>query len=586
VAAIDNGDERYYAYADSTGGGIYYRDSNGKMIGSVRAYFTGLPNVWSRYVFMAVTILSIAVFFVPNLLLHRSRQRLGFFHRGMCVLLAWLMFISPEMWNQLSEASVNYSEIKVSSWGKSHREVIYEYDDNGSVIQKVTNDDWDGDIEIIGYTYDLANRLVKVITEDGFTGNKHIVEYEYNDEGIRVKSHSYDILWNESLDNEKTAVHLTDSYNHTGYSQTLEEETETIDYISGVPQTPVTQVRTYFIGDDCLAHKTNGNTQYLLYDGHGSTRQLATYSGSDVSSNQNFSYDGYGVFLQSRDLTESTVRVLEQPTSLLYAGEHFDFNAQQYYNRARWYNPLIGLFNQVDPYAGNLHDPQSLHKYLYCHANPVNGIDPSGQFFTAIGILTTITIVIRITALVGLAMLCMSEPFLVFGYTGLSYLKITTRGVTKDNKTYSVTLHKPEDFIAELEKVQKAKETIMFFEYMGHGFGGEEDALGTTERGWGLAIGKEGGGFVRGPHPDPRLAQDTYGLIFFDNYVDLIKNVFSPTAIIELEACYSAFDQNAIAYKFKRTLPKSSVYGYTNKAYPFPITGVREALPIGRIEVY
>ena len=33
----------------------------------------------------------------------------------------------------------------------------------------------------------------------------------------------------------------------------------------------------------------------------------------------------------------------------------------------------------MDPYAGSPQDPQSLHKYLYCHANPVNGIDPSGK---------------------------------------------------------------------------------------------------------------------------------------------------------------------------------------------------------------
>jgi hypothetical protein len=34
----------------------------------------------------------------------------------------------------------------------------------------------------------------------------------------------------------------------------------------------------------------------------------------------------------------------------------------------------------VDPYAGNRREPQSLHKYLYCHGDPVNNIDPSGQF--------------------------------------------------------------------------------------------------------------------------------------------------------------------------------------------------------------
>jgi len=37
----------------------------------------------------------------------------------------------------------------------------------------------------------------------------------------------------------------------------------------------------------------------------------------------------------------------------------------------------------MDPFAGNNQDPQSLHKYLYVHNNPVNGIDPTGQFSIA-----------------------------------------------------------------------------------------------------------------------------------------------------------------------------------------------------------
>lgn len=72
---------------------------------------------------------------------------------------------------------------------------------------------------------------------------------------------------------------------------------------------------------------------------------------------------------------------------MLYAGEHFDTDMQHYYNRARWYNPLTGLFNRMDPFAGNNQDPQSLHKYLYCHTNPINATDPTGYFTQAFGYL-------------------------------------------------------------------------------------------------------------------------------------------------------------------------------------------------------
>jgi len=36
----------------------------------------------------------------------------------------------------------------------------------------------------------------------------------------------------------------------------------------------------------------------------------------------------------------------------------------------------------MDTFEGNRQDPLSLHKYLYCHADPVNGVDPSGHLMT------------------------------------------------------------------------------------------------------------------------------------------------------------------------------------------------------------
>jgi RHS repeat-associated protein len=63
----------------------------------------------------------------------------------------------------------------------------------------------------------------------------------------------------------------------------------------------------------------------------------------------------------------------------LYSGEQFDSKIGQQYLRQRYYDPATGRFNRLDPFFGNLTDPQSLHKYLYTHADPINGIDSNGE---------------------------------------------------------------------------------------------------------------------------------------------------------------------------------------------------------------
>ena len=50
------------------------------------------------------------------------------------------------------------------------------------------------------------------------------------------------------------------------------------------------------------------------------------------------------------------------------------------YQSARYYDPSTGRFNRLDDYAGDTFDPQSLHKYLYVQADPIQLVDPSGEF--------------------------------------------------------------------------------------------------------------------------------------------------------------------------------------------------------------
>jgi RHS repeat-associated protein len=84
-------------------------------------------------------------------------------------------------------------------------------------------------------------------------------------------------------------------------------------------------------------------------------------------------YDAYGV-----TLGDSPSVLSPQTSDLGYSGEQYDPHLQMAYHRARYYDPAAGLWNRLDPFAGNHFDPQSLHKYVYCHSDPVNGVDPTG----------------------------------------------------------------------------------------------------------------------------------------------------------------------------------------------------------------
>ncbi len=215
--------------------------------------------------------------------------------------------------------------------------VQYQYDDNGSLTQADNG-------TVNTYTYNLQNRLDSVTV-----GSNPTITYKYNPDGIRIE---------KKIGSLEPINYLIDPYNHTGYSQVLKEVKTGTD--------PV----VYIVGSDVYAQAVgSANPVYLLYDGHGSVRQMADSSGALITG-QTFHYDAYGNIINS----------VTPATSLLYSGEWRDFDSGLDNLRSRWYNYPTGTLNQIDYYRGNKVDPQSLHKYLYCHSNPVNMTDPSGRF--------------------------------------------------------------------------------------------------------------------------------------------------------------------------------------------------------------
>lgn len=77
-----------------------------------------------------------------------------------------------------------------------------------------------------------------------------------------------------------------------------------------------------------------------------------------------YTYDAFGNTIECEEQVHNRFR---------YNGEQYDPVTNQYYLRARFYNPAIARFTQEDTYYGD-----GLNLYQYCANNPVGYADPSG----------------------------------------------------------------------------------------------------------------------------------------------------------------------------------------------------------------
>jgi RHS repeat-associated protein len=78
------------------------------------------------------------------------------------------------------------------------------------------------------------------------------------------------------------------------------------------------------------------------------------------------------------------------PNNYLYYGQQYDPDLGLYFKRARYYKQDRGRFMTMDPFAGSIDRPTTLHKYMFAAADPVNKIDACGMAETLeYGLLTS-----------------------------------------------------------------------------------------------------------------------------------------------------------------------------------------------------
>lgn len=63
-----------------------------------------------------------------------------------------------------------------------------------------------------------------------------------------------------------------------------------------------------------------------------------------------------------------------------YTGQRYDEETSLYYYGARYYDPGLGRFIGADAVIGSQYRTSALHPYAYVEGNPLNNVDPSGNF--------------------------------------------------------------------------------------------------------------------------------------------------------------------------------------------------------------
>jgi len=121
------------------------------------------------------------------------------------------------------------------------------------------------------------------------------------------------------------------------------------------------------------------------HDRLGSVRQIINTSGNVV---RYYTYEPFGETIE-----QTSDGSLATSDGFMFTGQYFDTEIDQYYLRARQYDPHISRFTARDPVFGKFEEPLTLHKYLYCINDPINKIDAFGREYQDINFTWTYGIV-------------------------------------------------------------------------------------------------------------------------------------------------------------------------------------------------
>jgi len=139
-------------------------------------------------------------------------------------------------------------------------------------------------------------------------------------------------------------------------------------------------VKTYIYANSQIIAQHDGDHNaeryFYMHDRLGSVRQIIDDAGAVVNC---YTYDPWGMPVGDETQTKETISNM-----YLFAGYVWDAEISQYHCFRRQYDPVLARFTSRDPVQGNFKEPMTLHAYLYCFNDPINGTDPTGEFMTGL----------------------------------------------------------------------------------------------------------------------------------------------------------------------------------------------------------
>jgi RHS repeat-associated protein len=168
-----------------------------------------------------------------------------------------------------------------------------------------------------------------------------------------------------------------------------------------IDATDFTVKKAYIYGNSQIIAQYDGDWRtpldcknFYLHDRLGSVRQIINCGADAVKM---YTYEPFGETIEQDGSFANPFK---------FSGQFFDDEIDQYYLRARQYEPYISRFTNRDAADGKFDNPLSLHKYLYCQNEPINRIDIIGLRYIPAGgpnydWKTTKDVIERATKLVG-----------------------------------------------------------------------------------------------------------------------------------------------------------------------------------------